>query len=105
SCNPNACEAISDACAGNRDEHFAFIPNSDGRWYIGIDDTNPGGGKYVLDAIRPVCGDGVPDHGESCDGQEGCGPDCRWILNSSAVNERLPNDNIIEANTVDLEGA
>jgi len=102
SCNPNACAQVSRRCSSSSDEHFAFIPDSSGTWRIGVDDGNTGGGRYLLDAIRPVCGNDVPEHGESCDGQEGCNEDCRWLINDESVSERIPNDNFIEANQIEL---
>ncbi len=101
-CDPRRCEHSSDVCDGNQDEHFAFVADSPGRWYIGIDDRSTGGGRYLLDAILPQCGNGVTEHGESCDGDDGCGGDCRWVVSETAPSEQLPNDNFVEANTIEL---
>lgn len=101
-CNPNSCAQSSQACQGNQsDEHFAFKPDAEGLWYIGIDDGNAGGGRYLLDAIRPQCGNDIAEHGESCDGQDNC-RDCRWVLNAENLNERIPNDNFEEANFIEF---
>ncbi|MEO0324800.1 MAG: PPC domain-containing protein [Myxococcota bacterium] len=101
----NACEVAPGGATSFRDEHFAFIPSAAGRWYIGIDDEGANaGGVYVLDAIRPSCGDGERDHGESCEGEEFCNLDCRFRLNAMNSNEgqNEPNDNREEANALEL---
>ena len=101
----NACEVAPGGASAFRDEHFAFIPSAPGRWYIGIDDEGANaGGVYVLDAIRPSCGDGVRDHGESCEGEEFCNLDCRFDLGPMNSNEgqNEPNDNREEANALRL---
>ncbi|HJK90510.1 MAG TPA: hypothetical protein RMH85_29880 [Polyangiaceae bacterium LLY-WYZ-15_(1-7)] len=104
SCAPTMCtrELLANFCGEEQDEHFAFTFTEAGRWYIGIDSGVADGGVYLLDAIRPVCGDGTPDHGEACDGQEGCSDDCHWLLNEESVRERGFNFNEREANLVDL---
>ncbi len=101
----NACEVAPGGATAFRDEHFAFIPSAPGRWYIGIDDEgNNAGGVYRLDAIRPSCGDGMRDHGESCEGEEFCNIDCRFELSAMNSNEAQnePNDNREEANALSL---
>ncbi|MEM1415715.1 MAG: hypothetical protein AAGH15_12485 [Myxococcota bacterium] len=102
----NACEiAPGGTTTAFRDEHFAFIPNRAGRWYIGIDDQTAGaGGVYLLDAIRPVCGNGTPEHGESCENEDFCNEECRFVLDRMNASETMnePNDNREEANLVVL---
>lgn len=102
SCDPRRCIQISNQCNDGSDEHFAFIPDTGGIWYLGVDDENSGGSVYTLQAVRPDCGNAVTDHGESCDGQPGCDSRCRWVLNADANSEKIPNDNITEANVIDL---
>ena len=129
-CDDRNCEYFSNRCAGTGDEHFAFVASTTGRYYLGIDDANAGGGHYKLQALRPVCGNGTRDHGESCDdgshcadgtpcttddpsvcagigdGQcaprsdDGCDRDCRQELSASGGSERDPNDNLVEANVL-----
>lgn len=100
-CDPRRCEHSSDVCDGNKDEHFAFVADSPGRWYIGVDDRSAGGGRYLLDAILPQCGNGIAEHGESCDGEDGCVA-CRWVVNEANPAEQIPNDNFVEANVIRL---
>lgn len=104
-CDPRRCVQLSNQCKDGGDEHFAFIPDSSGTWYLGIDDETEGGGEYTLQAIRPQCGNGTAEHGESCDGQPGCDSRCRWVLDSDRTQEQIPNDNITEANVIDIPPA
>lgn len=100
-----SCGFNSDMCEGTTgDEHFAFEPDQDGRWYIGIDDRMPGGGVYILNVFRPVCGDDLAQHGESCDDTSDplCDRNCRHVLNDTSSTEQLPNDNSQEANFLDF---
>lgn len=95
------------------DEHFAFRAPSNGRFFLGIDDINPGGGVYRLQVIRPMCGDGIQEHGESCDGGDPgtCTPMCQILLSDISGTGRtmVPpgrhNDTIIEAMVVELDDA
>lgn len=109
-CDDRACIQNSDSCAGTGDEHFAFVAPSTGRWYLGIDSAEAGGGVFQLDAFRPVCGDGMQEHGETCDSDEpsACGGagcvNCRCRVSPSSPGEKFPNDNLYEANQIDLEG-
>lgn len=110
SCDPRFCAQKADACMGPSDEHFAFVATTNGRWYLGIDDANAGGGRYLLNAIRPVCGNNVVEHGESCDGDTtvvDCDDSCRAVLSaeggSTAVDEHIPNDNAVEANVIAIQ--
>ena len=109
-CDDRACIQNSDACLGTGDEHFAFVAPSSGRWYLGIDSAEPGGGVFQLDAYRPVCGDGTKEHGETCDSDEpsACGGagcvNCRCRVSPTSPGEKFPNDNLYEANQIELEG-
>ena len=112
SCDGRTCAQISDQCDGTSDEHFAFTAPSAGTWFLGVDDRNSGGARYVLTAIRPTCGNATglmpgessPEHGEACDdgnpiNGDGCDSRCRVELtDATEVNERIPNDNQVEAN-------
>ena len=97
-------DRVADFCKQQQDEHFAIRFSESGRWYIGIDDGNAEGGVYLLDAIKPAqCGDGKAEHGEACDGQEGCNANCTWTLNQSSLNEKGFNFNFDEANFVEVQ--
>ena len=98
SCQPST---LANYCSQDQDEHFAITFSSAGRWYIGVDDTNPGGGVFLLDAIRPSCGNTLKEHGEACDeAGEGCSSTCRWILDETSAREKGDNINFDEANIV-----
>jgi cysteine-rich repeat protein len=106
-CDSRTCTFSANACSGGGEEHFAFEANVDGRWYLGIDDSEPGGGRYRLAAYRLVCADGSPGHGEGCDDGnridgDGCDRDCRVELSTERIAEFEPNDNALEANAIVL---
>ncbi|MCB9592337.1 MAG: hypothetical protein H6719_06365 [Sandaracinaceae bacterium] len=105
SCDTRACQHSSNSCLGGGDEHFAFVAPEDGIWYLGIDDANPGGGVYQIEAIRLQCGDGMKVHGEACDGSATCSSSCQEILSETRPNEVEANDNPIEANFVEIPSA
>jgi cysteine-rich repeat protein len=107
SCDPRECSFQSAFCDTGGDEHFAFIPDAPGLWYVGIDDSAPGGGVYDLDVYVPICGDNESIHGEACDdggrvAGDGCDEKCRVELSEARTNEEPeePNDNIVEANSI-----
>lgn len=105
SCDTRACQHSSNACQGRGDEHFAFVAPEDGIWYLGIDDVNPGGGVYQIEAVRLQCGDGEKVHGEACDGSGTCNSACQEVLSETRPGEVEANDNPIEANFVALPSA
>ncbi len=78
SCGTASCGLFSNRCSASMgDEHFAFIAPTTGIYYVGIDDGNAGGGRYRLQALRPVCGNalmtgGSNEHGEACDDGSHC---------------------------------
>lgn len=106
-CNARACEQVADQCRGQGEEHFAFVPDTSGRWYLGIDDGAMGGAVYDLSVYLTICGDGVNDHGEGCDGDTAsneCSDECRTILDAEHPSEVFPNETLAEANEVRLDG-
>jgi hypothetical protein len=111
----SAATAVRNACdMSDGDEHFAFRPPSTGTFFLGIDDGSAGGGVYRLQVIRPVCGNGLQEHGEPCDGDDGaedtCTDDCRIRLSdiSGTGQTTVPpgrhNDTAIEAMLIELDG-
>lgn len=112
----SAATAVRNACdMSEGDEHFAFRPPTSGTYFLGIDDGTAGGGAYRLQVIRPVCGNGVQEHGEPCDGDDGendtCTDDCHIRLSdiSGTGQTTVPpgrhNDTAIEAMLIELDGA
>lgn len=63
-CSPNG---AADNCGPGRSEHFSFRPEADGAHVVGIDSRVAGGARYTVTVVRPVCGDGLLEHGEPCD--------------------------------------
>lgn len=105
SCAETQCsrELFANYCDSAGDEHFGFQFNESGRWYIGIDDGTAGGGVYTLGAYRPTCNGTAPaEHGESCDGEEGCTDDCRRVIDEESVTESGFSFNVQEANLIRL---
>jgi cysteine-rich repeat protein len=103
SCDSRDCRFASDVCAESGDEHFAFVADEPGRWYLGIDDRQTGGSRYLLDALHPTCGEDGREHGEACDDGnstdgDGCNRRCQREVTESLPNEVEPNDNPNEAN-------
>ena len=107
-CSDRSCDFFADRCSTSSDEHFAFVASTAGRWYLGIDDHNTGGGTYVLNAYHPNCRDGVVEHGEACDdgnevNNDNCDNSCRKIVRQDGAQESIPNDNIVEANVLSFD--
>lgn len=101
-CDSRDCDHSSDSCVGGGDEHFAFVAPNDGRFFLGIDDRNEGGGQYLIQAVKLNCGDGSKAHGEGCDGSATCDTQCHEIISETRPTEQLPNDNEIEANFIEF---
>lgn len=103
-CSGRACAVnlLANFCSGSQDEHFAHTFATSGMFFIGIDDSNTGGGQYLLDAIQPFCGNDVPEHGEACEGAADCSRNCRFMLSETSVREKGFNFNFKEANEIIL---
>lgn len=104
-CADRSCDFFADRCTNSSDEHFAFVASTSGRWFLGIDDHNTGGGRYVLNAYHPSCRDGVVEHGEACDdgneiNTDACDNSCRKLIRQDGAQESIPNDNVVEANVL-----
>lgn len=108
--------AVRNACSMTEgDEHFAFVPPTTGRYFLGIDDGESGGGRYRLQVIRPTCGNAIQEHGEPCDvgaaGDATCDSTCRILLSDidgtglTSVPPGRHNDTTTEAMIVTLEAA
>ena len=128
-CRASQCEARNgqDLCGpklGARigDEHFTFVAQAAGTWFLGVDDAvaNPDGWNYHLFATRTSCGNGAstggPEHGEACDPVGGLGSDprcdsqCRNVLDpaqSAVLTEGPVNDDwtVADVLVVDPSGA
>lgn len=107
---PMCATVYSDVCRGRSDEHLTFVAPAAGRYYIGVDDAVAGGGHYVLDAYRPLCGDGRVEPGESCDNpsRDVCSALCQALVGVTALGafpaEVEFNHSAVEANLVSFVG-
>lgn len=109
SCDFRSCMAESNHCSDSGDEHFGFVAEASGRYWLAIYDEAPAGGTYILEVYRPVCGDGTREHGEACDDGnaldgDGCDRRCRAELSAARAHELEPNENRFEANALRLDG-
>lgn len=107
-CNTAQCTFVLNRCS-NDTEHFGVeIPsNVGGSWALAIDNALNTPGRYRVAVFKPICGDGNPEHGESCDTggvfdpQDPCDSKCRRLIQSSGV-EFEPNDDHFWANHIDV---
>ena len=108
-CDERACQPLNAAnhCSSAK-EHLSFLAPRPGRYLVGVDSVDPGGGRVELLAVLPACGDGEKQHGEACeDGNrvagDGCDPHCRFELNASERAELEPNDDLAGGNVLSVE--
>ena len=84
-----ASETLANECTDSTDEHSAFVLPSTGKFVVGIDDGETGGGVYNIAAHNIKCNNGKKQHGENCDPSDEtstliCDPDiCQPILQPS----------------------
>ncbi len=103
-CDERTCAIGVDECGVGRDEHLSFRARETREYLVGIDSVMTGGATYDLSVVRPVCGNGMLEHGESCDDSnrtpgDGCDATCRTELRDDSP-EREPNDDATNANVV-----
>lgn len=92
-CSPESCKSIRDRCGETWGEDFALVAKSDVDYTISVESLTPGvGGKVSLILDKSLCGDGVQDPGESCDGEADCDEQCRRVVESGVAPEGEPND-------------
>lgn len=96
-----------DACRADSDEHLSLVATTTGRYFVGIDSANSDGFAGSVEVFRPECGNGVLEHGESCepgvDPTITCTDECRVLL-SGGEEEREVNDDAFMANELDVSG-
>jgi cysteine-rich repeat protein len=109
-CDERSCTVAhsEDECGPGRDEHLSFIAPNSGHFLVGIDSRSAGGSPFHVLAVRPVCGNGILEHSESCDDGnvapgDGCDEHCRSELSVRATSEVEPNDDAIGANVLLLD--
>jgi cysteine-rich repeat protein len=106
SCDERVCQPLNAAasCPGGK-EHLSFVAPRAGRYYVGVDGADPGGGEVELLAISPRCGDGEKEHSEACDdgnrrAGDGCDSSCRLEIAPAQHVEREPNDDLSGGNVL-----
>lgn len=108
SCDERVCQPLhaASACASDK-EHLSFLAPRAGRYYVGVDSVDPGGGRVEVLAISPTCGDGEKQHSEACDDGnlepgDGCDARCRFELPESGRAALEPNDGLADGNVLAL---
>jgi cysteine-rich repeat protein len=103
--------AVMDRCGPGKDEHFSFTASAEGEYYLVLDNqiASSTSRKYELSVVKPVCGNGIREHDETCDdGNEsagdGCDDICRTELSTNGLAEEA-NDDHATASTVILDSA
>jgi cysteine-rich repeat protein len=86
-CREENCVGAADRCPAGADEHFSFVPNSAGDYFLGIDGISDGPTDEPVEflATRSSCGDNVKQHHEVCDdgntdNADACDDTCRAVL-------------------------
>jgi cysteine-rich repeat protein len=105
SCDERVCQPLNAASCPGSKEHLSFLAPRDGRYYVGVDSADPGGGHVELLAISPVCGDGEKQHSEACDDSnladgDGCDARCRLEIAEANHVAIEPNDDLPGANVL-----
>lgn len=107
SCDERACRKVQDRCGPGQPEHANFMATDATSYIIGVESSTDA--MVMVMVMRPPCGNGMPNHGETCDDgnrneQDGCDNSCRVELLSASSTEVEPNNDVIEANVVVLRG-
>jgi cysteine-rich repeat protein len=107
SCDERACSKVTaiDECGPGKSEHLSFLAPQTGTYFVGIDSAATGGGVSSVLIFRPTCGNGIAEHSETCDDNngvsgDGCDSLCRKEFNAPAVTELEPNDDPRAANVL-----
>jgi cysteine-rich repeat protein len=104
-CDERTCHAGMDQCGAGSAEHINFVPDEAGTFYFGVETSQPGSVMVML--VKPPCGNGIQQHGETCDDgdledRDGCTPLCQAELMEAVSGEVEPNDDALESNVVVL---
>jgi cysteine-rich repeat protein len=108
-CDPRRCrdDRAVNLCDQGADEHLSFEAPAAGEYLIGLDTFDAVGLTGTLEIIRPVCGNGLLEHSETCDdgdreAGDGCDEECRDEITSAPTDrgETEVNDDRFSANHV-----
>ncbi|UJR79758.1 hypothetical protein [Sandaracinus amylolyticus] len=108
-CDERNCDRPNglDACRTDSDEHLSLVASATGRYFVGIDSSNSEGFAGSVEVFRPECGNGVQEHGESCEPGVNpsltCSDECRVVL-AGGASEHEVNDDAFMANELDVSG-
>lgn len=98
---------VIDLCNSGADEHLTFQATTAGTYFVGVDSYGTGGLTGTIEAYRPVCGNGMREHSETCDDGgvvpgDGCDAECRDEITSGITDrgELEVNDDRFSANHV-----
>jgi cysteine-rich repeat protein len=98
---------VIDLCSNGADEHLTFQPTAGGTYFIGVDSYAAGGLTGTMEVYRPVCGNGMREHSETCDvgdvvPGDGCDEQCRDEITDTPTNrgELEVNDDPFSANHI-----
>ncbi|MEM1029184.1 MAG: hypothetical protein AAGN82_02490 [Myxococcota bacterium] len=91
-CAPRSCNRVRDRCGAGFDEEWALIASEDKRYTVSLDSRGEGTGRVTLRLEKSVCGNGIVEAGETCDGGEDCDVQCRREVVADRASENEPND-------------
>lgn len=91
-CVPTACKNVRDRCGNGFDEDTAIVATEDSRYIISVDNLNAEAGRVLLTLDKSLCGNGIVEPGESCEGDVGCDEQCRRVVAQGVSAEEEPND-------------
>lgn len=91
-CTPTGCKAAQNRCGVGFHEDFALAAPNEVIEYVIALDSITGSGPVQLTLDKSVCGNGVVEAGETCDGGADCDEECRRVIASGTVREGEPND-------------
>lgn len=102
-CSATGCQAVRDRCGSGFDEDFALLAEEDRRFTVSIDSLDPDvTGKITLSLDKSICGNGIVEAGESCDGGPACDLQCRRVISGGTVAEGEPNDIFTGVDVIDV---
>ena len=92
-CAATGCQGVRDRCGAGFDEDFALIADRDRQYVVSVDTHQADVfGEITLSLDRSLCGNGVLEAGESCDGGPDCDDQCRRLVPDGIAAEQEPND-------------
>jgi hypothetical protein len=104
-CDPRDCQGGdgTDTCGAGSDEHFTYVADASGSIFrVAFDSVDVAGFRGNVEVYRTFCGNGMAEHGESCDDGDDddlvCDGECRSVLSGASVIEDEVNDDIYMAN-------